>query len=283
MPMTRLTDRSVIAVRGTEAQSFLQGLITNDMGRLDTQPAIYAALLTPQGKVLIDFLVVRDGDDGFLLDVAASQAETLLQRLKLYRLRLKIDLVDESASRAVCAIWGDAHVTAAPPGSRLYVDPRTPALGCRMIVDSDDAPADADALQDAYREHRVSLGVPDTIDVEGQFALDANFEELGGVDFRKGCFVGQEVTARMKHKAQPRKRLVPLVLDGALPAPGTKLIDGAGLEIGELLSGTGQRALASVRLERLKTAGDLAVEGTRAHLASPGYDMPVIGPLLSPA
>ena len=272
MPITCLSDRSVIAVSGPEAKAFLQGLITNDIERLSAQPAIYAALLTPQGKVLVDFLIANDGTGGYLIDAPAVQAAELFKRLKMYRLRAKVDLTDLTATHGVFAVWGEASVADGHGGVR-YADPRLPALGIRHIIEREDLPAGSPDSLAAYATHRLSLGVPDSADVEGQFPLDANFEELSGVDFRKGCFVGQEVTARMKHKAQPRKRMVTVQSEPAALQPGAKLVDQDGTEVGEVKTGDSQTAIASVRLDRLVAAKSVAIDGVSATIMRPGYEM----------
>jgi folate-binding protein YgfZ len=265
MPFARLTDRAVIAVGGKDAVPFLQGLVTNALDGIGPGRLVYSALLTPQGKIVFDFFLAHD-PFGVLIDVAAAKAEELLQRLKLYRLRAAVTLEPRS-DLAVFAAWGGDTLEGG------IVDPRLPALGQRLIA-APAAPGEA-ASMDAYTDHRLALGVPDSADVEGQFPLDANFEELHGVDFKKGCFVGQEVTARMKHKAQPRRRLVPVTVDGDVPPPGTKLTDAAGVEIGELATGRGQAALASVRLDRLREAGALTAAGRAATVQPAGYALPL--------
>ena len=252
MPQTQLTDRAVLAVTGQGAGAFLQGLVTNDLAKVNPGSSAYAALLTAQGKIIADFLI-HAAPDGYWLDVAAAHADDLLRRLKLYRLRAPIGLEDISATHAVFAAWGE---TIAAP-----TDPRLEALGARWIAPiepplTSNAPAQpAEATGPdhlpAYHANRLTLGVPDSADTEGQFALDANMEELHGLDFRKGCYVGQEVTARMKHKAAPRRRLVLVQGAGELPPPGTRLKSPEGVEVGELATGSGGRAMASLRIDRL--------------------------------
>lgn len=264
MPTARLTDRAVLAVMGETAADFLQGLVTNDVTKLNPGSSTYAALLTPQGKIVTDFLV-HAVEGGFHLDVPAAQAADLLKRLKLYRLRAPVSLEDISATHAVFAAWGEVAATPA--------DPRLHALGARWIAAPDSLTPDATVAD--YTVHRLALGVPDSADTEGQFALDANFEELNGVDFRKGCYVGQEVTARMKHKAAPRRRLARIVFDGPAPAPGTRLTGPDGTEIGDLKSGHGHEALASIRLDRAASASQLSAGGLPAQIALMPYALPI--------
>lgn len=264
MPTARLDDRAIIAVTGRDARAFLQGLITNDIEK--ATPALYAALLTPQGKVMFDFIVQADAN-GFLLDAAAGQAEDLLKRLKIYRLRAAVDLALRP-DLAVFAAWsGDA-------ADGMPADPRLPDLGQRWIGACGSEANDIEALA-AYHRHRLDLGVPDSADMTGEFVLDANGEELGAVDFRKGCFVGQEVTARMKHKAQPRKRMAPVLVDGRLPAAGAKLIDGAGTEIGTLSGGIDGQAIASIRVDRFAPAASLTAEGRPVRVRPAAYPLPL--------
>jgi folate-binding protein YgfZ len=240
MPTVRLDDRQVLAVSGKDAPGFLQGLVSSDVRHLTPEAPLYAALLTPQGKIAFDFLMFSTGENGFFLDVTASKATDLLAQLKKYRLRAAVDLA-ERPDLAVFAAWG-SEATGHP------TDPRHPQLGARWIG-TGDAPSDAAA----YTRHRIALTVPDSADIEGQFPLDVNFEELKGVDFKKGCFVGQEVTARMKHKGQTRKRLV-RVRAAPLPAFGSEITDATALTIGEMRSGIDGEGLAIMRLDRLETA-----------------------------
>jgi len=243
MPRAVLTDRAVIAVSGADAEGFLQGLVTNDMRECRDGRALYTALLTPQGKVLFDFLVVKDGA-GFLLDCAASRADEFLKRLGFYRLRAKVEFAPRQDLK-VAAIWNEKDASG-------FADPRLPALGRRMIGTELPAP---DATLADYHAHRILLGVPDSADLppDTTFALDAGFEELQGVSFTKGCFIGQEVTARMKHRAAARRRILIAEGNAPLPAPGAALV-AQQQEIGALLGAQGSRGLALVRLDRLADA-----------------------------
>lgn len=263
-----LEDRGVVSVTGGDARTFLDNLITNDMDRLDAEPAMHAGLLTPQGKILFEFLVVGTAD-GYLLDTSAAKAPELVKRLGLYRLRAKVALNDLSSSRVVVAAWGGQ-----PPDLPLaisYPDPRHPGLGCRLIM----APEMAaklgieDANAEAYHAHRIALGVAEAgrdYPLGDTFPHEANFDRLHGVSFTKGCFVGQEVVARMQHKTVVRKRVVAI-------AAATDLISGSEIRVGDAVIGTvgsvaGPRALALLRLDRAAEAdakalpllaGDIAV------------------------
>ncbi len=263
----RLPDRGVLSVGGADARPFLQGLLSNDVDRLSPERPLYAALLTPQGKYLFDlFLVERDA--AIWLDVEAARRAELLQRLAMYRLRAKVTLADLSAELAVVAIGppGSPSDLAAPAscepldGGALLVDPRLTALGQRAILPRDAVTANmagrglVEADPARYERLRLELGVPappyDLV-VQRSLLLESNFEELHGVSFTKGCYVGQELTARTKHRALVRKRLLPVRIEGPLPAPGTPLVlDGR--EAGEMRSGQGDRGIALIRLEVLR-------------------------------
>jgi folate-binding protein YgfZ len=268
-----LVDRSVISVAGPESRAFLQGLISNDIG--DSQPgrAIYAALLTPQGKILFDFFVT-EADNGFFIDCAAARQTDLLKRLTLYRLRSKVEIVPRP-DLAVAALWDGGSFTEA--GLTSFPDPRHPELGLRLIGPRTELErALSAAIPGDYHTHRLALGVPDSADLppDSVFALDAGLEELNGVSFKKGCYVGQEVTARMKHRATARRRFVIAETAGDLPAPETPLV-AAQRELGVLATGKGGRALALVRLDRLAEAEEMGhpitVGGNKVSLRRPPW------------
>jgi hypothetical protein len=238
-----LTDRAVIAVSGSEAKSFLQGLITNDIGRLAPDAPLYTALLTPQGKVLFDFLV-NEGDDAIFVDCAAVSSQVLLKRLTIYRLRAKVEL---SVRGDLSVLWNEGGLP----------DPRLPELGTRRIAQANARDASAE-----YLSHRLALGVPEGTDFgsDKMFALDAGLEELHGVSFDKGCYLGQELTARMKHRGTARKRLLPIeTIDGSpLPSAGADIRAGD-IGLGEITSAYGARGFALIRLDRWQEAGDAPV------------------------
>jgi folate-binding protein YgfZ len=254
-----LTDRAVVSVSGETRRDFLQGLVTTDMAACAPGRPAYAALLTPQGKILFEF-IVYERDGAFLIDCAAAFAADFMKRLTMYRLRAKVDI----ARREDLAV--------AVGGQDGTADPRLPALGTRDIVAWGSAPPDAGA----YTALRLSLGVPNSADLppDTVFALDAGLEELHGVSFKKGCYVGQEVTARMKHRATARRRMIIADVDGALPSAGTP-ITANGKEIGTMATGAGSRALALVRLDRWKEAVDhgapITASGRRVTLAKPDW------------
>ena len=256
MPIARLDDRAVIAVTGSEARPFLQGLITNDIERVAPERAIYAALLTPQGKILFDFLIA-EGDGALLIDCARASRDALAKRLSMYKLRAQVT-IEPRDQLEVLAEWnGDRTKYAITFG-----DPRLPALGRRAIGAAGEMPA---AVLDAevYHAQRLALGVPETADFgsDRMFALDAGLDELNAIAFDKGCYVGQELTARMKHRGTARKRLLPIesVSGVVLPGRDTPLTAG-GKEIGDIASAYGTRGFALIRLDRLDQAGDAPVQ-----------------------
>ncbi len=245
-----LNDRSVIALSGAETRDFLQVLVTNDMALCVPGKAIYTALLTPQGKILFDFFVVeRDGT--FLIDCAKERANDLVMRLKTYRLRAKVE-ISLRQDFAIAAVWDGAALSS----PLAYTDPRLPSLGQRLMGPREEVASAIKGISSGdYEALRLSHGVPDSADLppDSVLALDAGFEELKGVAFKKGCYVGQEVTSRMKHRATARKRFVIAKAQGTIPPQGTAIV-ADGIEIGTLASGKDDRALALVRLDRLDEA-----------------------------
>lgn len=264
-----LDDRAVIALAGPDARTLLQGLITNDIEALAPDRAVYAALLAPQGKIQFDF-ILAEGEGAVLLDCPAELADTLVKKLTMYRLRAKVE-IERREQLAVLAAWDGEDL----PGVS-FTDPRLPALGLRSIAPKAELPGDL-APAAAYHAHRLALGVPEGTDFgqDRMFALDADFEELHGVDFKKGCYVGQELTSRMKHRGTARKRLLLLDGESTLPAPGTTVMAGD-KSVGEIVSTHGTRGFALIRLDRLDEAGDAALtaEGAPVTLSKPDWLFP---------
>jgi folate-binding protein YgfZ len=249
-----LEDRGVVRVGGADAASFLQGVLTNDVETLAPGEARYAALLTPQGKIVFDFLVARLPDGEFALDCAASQAADLAKRLGFYKLRAKVTVADESADHGILAYWGGEPENA--PGAIIYADPRDPGLGMREILPRAKAMAVSEADPSEYEALRISLGVPKggvDFSFGDAFPHDVNMDLLNGVDFQKGCYVGQEVVSRMKHRGGIRKRIQRVHLDGPAPAVGTPVLDGE-LPVGALGGAVGPEALAMLRIDRVEEA-----------------------------
>lgn len=258
------TGRRVLRMEGGAARDVLQNVVTNDVGRLKPGQAVYAALLTPQGKYLSDFFVLESPDGAVLIDADHGQAGALAQRLGMYCLRRDARVTGD-AGLGVALIWGDTPPDA-PDGAFIVPDPRNPALGWRLYA-ADPAPAlaatgAAPATPAAYDARRIAHLVPATgieLIPNETYILEAGFEALHGVDFRKGCYIGQEVTARMKHKAALKKRLVRVRVEGEA-APGTP-ITADGKPAGTLFTQAEGRGLAHLRLDRAQ--GPLLAEGAR--------------------
>jgi folate-binding protein YgfZ len=260
-----LTSRALIAVSGPDALPFLDNLLSNRVEDLEPGQARAALLLTPQGKFLFDLFVIAapadEPQDILLLDVQADRREALIQRLKIYRLRAKVEV--EPVDGAVWAAWGS------DPGEGWIVDPRLPGLGWRGY--GREAPADRG--EDAYDAHRLLLGIPDPArdcEPDKTFPLEADFDLLNAIDFKKGCYVGQETTSRMKRRSAVKTRMIPIRFEGAPPAFGTPVETKDGLRAGEVLSGRDGRALALLRLDRA-VSGPLVCEGRTVALDIPGW------------
>lgn len=275
-----LSHRSVIAIGGADRVEFLQGLISNDTTKVAPGRAIWAALLTPQGRFLNDMFVADPGDGTLLLETERERAPALAKKLGLYKLRSKVTVEDRSATMEVAAVFGPGAETVLPlEGTVAFVDPRLPGLGVRVLAPAGHAQtllASRGAVAapiEAYDALRLELGVPDgsrDLVVEKALLLENGFDELNGVDWQKGCYMGQELTARTKYRALIRKRLLPVRVDGALPAPGTAILKN-GQEVGELRSGAGNRALAMLRLEALQPGDTLTAGEARLSPEIPSW------------
>jgi tRNA-modifying protein YgfZ len=272
-----LPERGIVAIEGPDARSFLQGLISSDIERVRPDRSSYGALLTPQGKFLFDFILLQSGER-LLLDAERERLAQLVQRLSIYRLRSKVEIGDASGDLAVGAVFGPAvaerlGLPAEPgacrelDGGLATIDPRHAALGARLVLPAGRLSAVAEKLgfaragREAYEQLRITCGVPDgsrDLIVEKSTLLENGFEELHGVDFQKGCFVGQELTARMKYRALVRKRLMPVVLNGPVPEPGTVIRYGE-REAGEMRSAIDGHGLALLRLEQIAKAAEEGV------------------------
>lgn len=230
-----LENRTVLAVDGPDAGAFLQGLITHDVTLLAPGRALFAGLLSPQGKALFDFHLHAGDAGAILIDVAADKADALLKRLSMYKLRKAVTLARRD-DLAVLASW---------PGGEP-ADARTPALGARWIGPAGSAPAGAEA----YDAHRLAVGVPDSDEIgsDDLLWLETGADLLNGVSFTKGCYVGQENTARMHHRDKVRRRLVPVTLSGD-PGDAIEVKDDAGRACGKLRSRRGDHAIVHLRLE----------------------------------
>jgi tRNA-modifying protein YgfZ len=256
-----LADRGVVCVAGEDAEKLLQGLITGDMELLARHSALHAALLSPQGKILFDFFVVRV-PDGFLLETADTQAAGLARRLAMYKLRAKVDIRDVSEDYRVLAVWGEGPVSSGETsGSVAFTDPRLPALGLRVLaearfaIDIAAATNGAEATPEDYHAHRIALGVPEggrDYHFGEAFPHEADLDQLSGVSFTKGCFIGQEVVSRMQNRATVRKRVVPVT--GEAPLTMGAEITAGPATIGNIGSVAGRQALALLRLDRAAEA-----------------------------
>jgi folate-binding protein YgfZ len=255
-----LKSRAVVGVIGPDWRDFLQGLLSQDVETLQPGDLRFGALLTPQGKLLFD-LFILGRDDGCWLDVAADRRDALIQRLTIYKLRAKVEIAAVDVS--VWALWGGEA-----PG--WAADPRLAALGQRGYgVETPVAHLTDEAAYDAVR---LGLGVPDpAMDCpsETTYPIEANFDLLNGIDFQKGCFVGQETTSRMKRRGAIKTRMLPIAFDGPAPAFGAEVLAGS-LRAGEVHSGAGGRAMALLRLDRIEGAR-LTVDDRPVTVAQPAY------------
>ena len=245
-----LSDRAVLSVAGSGARHFLNNVVTAEVEGLAGGEARYSALLTPQGKILFDFFILASAGR-LLIDCAAAGAEALVQRLTLYRLRAKVELRRETGL-GVAAAWGGAP--AATAGVVMFADPRLAGFGHRLIGAPQVLASLATADQTAYHARRIAAGLADTSDIgSGEvYPHEANLDQLGGVSFAKGCYVGQEVVSRMQHRGTARARMVPVDIAGAAE-PGTA-VTAAERPVGKLLSLAGSHGLALVRLDRAAAA-----------------------------
>lgn len=274
MEPAHLEDRAVIAISGPQARDFLQGLVTNDVvAGLAPGTGLYAALLSPQGKILFDFLVT-EGEGAVLVDVARDSQEALLKKLRLYRLRAKVEIEPRDQLGVYLDLRGhpDNRPTSYADRAITFRDPRLAALGTRSIGAKAEMPVEL-KTSSGYHAARLALGVPEGADfgTEKIFALDAGLAELNGVSFTKGCYVGQELTSRMKHRATSRKRILRVAAEAPLPQIGTPVAVGT-TDVGEIVSTYGANGFALVRLDRLEeTPGDTTAAGTAVTLTRPAW------------
>ena len=262
-----LQSRSLIAVSGPDWRSFLQGLITQDVETPAPGVARFGGLLTPQGRLLYDLFVV-EREDGAWLDVEAEHRDALMQRLMIYRLRAKVEIAANDTKVSVLFAAGGAP--AQPDGPGWARDGRLAELGWRGY--GVDMPAGAVTASEAEREaQKLRLGVPGPKDwgVDKTYPIEANFDLLNGIDFHKGCFVGQETTSRMKRRGVIKNRMLPIVYEGAAPPFGTEVLAGE-LRAGEMLSGADGRGIALVRLDRA-LGRELTLDGRAARVEVPSW------------
>jgi folate-binding protein YgfZ len=242
--LAALPGRAVIVVEGEDRVSFLQGLVSNDVALVAPGRSVWAALLTPQGKWLADFFILTDGDR-LLLDVERGHAAMLVQRLSRYRLRAKVTVrLDDSLH--VHAAWDGTPAD----GAIMAPDPRLPAAGWRLISAH---PLPNTAFERDWDRHRLSLGLPDgsrDLEPEKTTLLEAGFDDLAGVSWTKGCYMGQELTARTRYRGLVKRRLIPVTISGPPPAPGTPVFRD-GQDVGTMRSSHDQAGIAALRLDAL--------------------------------
>jgi len=280
----QLSDRALIAVSGSEAEAFLQGLITNDISLLDDKVWLYAGLLTPQGKILFEFFIARQ-NNGFMLDCALGAKDELIKRLGFYKLRADVSFTALDDKYQMAALWsqsGKIELTFLPEGALCFPDPRLEAAGMRLAlpVESLEGFIEQNGLAlldlEHYHQHRISLGLADSADIGSgeHFIHECNFDQLHGVSFSKGCYIGQEVVSRVEHRATARKRMLPVEIKGPPPQAGA-IVKAGDKSIGEVLSQADNRAIILLRLDHaeaalaqglLLTAGDATL-----HIIAPDW------------
>jgi folate-binding protein YgfZ len=285
-----LPDRGVVKVSGEDARNFLGGLVTTDVERIEPGIGRFGALLTPQGKIVVDFLITEapgGQGGGFLLDCPRALAQALTDKLRFYKLRAKVTVENLSDGLGVIAAW-DGEASVQP--DLAFADPRQPSLGLRILAAEQLAPEIAERIgadlvdAGAYEAHRIACGVPrgglDFIYGDA-FPHETNMDRLHGVDFDKGCYVGQEVVSRMQHRGTARTRIVRIALDGPSPEAGATILAGD-KTVGTMGSTAGKLGLALVRIDRVSDAleGGLALTagGLALRLADPDALTPAAKP-----
>lgn len=257
MPIARLDSRALIRVTGPDARPFLHNLLTQDVETLEPGALRFGALLSPPGRLLFDLFLWGE-ENGVVLDVAAERRDALVQRLSMYKLRSDVEVMP--ISDAVFVAWNET-----PEG--FVADPRLPALGGRRWGDQ----GETDATEADWQAHRLSLGVPDpTADtlLDKTYPIEADFDLLNGIDFHKGCFIGQETTSRMKRRGTIKNRMTAIAFDGPPPERGAEVLNGE-LRAGEVMTGAEGRAIALMRMDRLD--GDLTVDGRPVRVEKPDW------------
>ena len=284
--LTFLENRTVLTISGNDAKDFLQGLVTNDVEKVSNENTIYSALLTPQGKYLHDFFILKIGKK-YYLDCEASRVEDLMRRLRIFKLRTNV-IIELANEMCVIAIYGDRAIEALSLNNNLgyskpcvngivYTDPRVKTIGARGIVPKTSMIelSENDELKTMPFEHydklRISLGLPDSsrdMKIEKSTLLESGFDELNGVSFNKGCYIGQELTARTKHRGLIKRRLIPIHLTTSQPSEGMA-IEQENKTIGEVRSFQGDWAIGMIRLDALERDIDITVNGSPIVLKKP--------------
>lgn len=257
MPIAPLNSRAVITVIGPDARPFLHNLLTQDVETIEDGQLRLGALLTPQGRLMVD-MMIWGRDDGVWLDVPAEARDGLVQRLSMYKLRAKVDVAASDAG--VFASWSEQ-----PQG--FIADPRLEGLGFRAIGYA----GETTATEDDWHAHRLSLGVVEAAydaPKDKTYPIEANFDLMNGIDFHKGCFVGQETTSRMKRRGTIKNRILPFTYEGDAPSAGAEVLKGE-LRAGEVTSAANGRGMAMMRLDRMD--GELTVEGRVVQVLRPDW------------
>lgn len=293
---TLLPDRAVIRVSGPDRVRFLQGLVSNDIESICAEKSGYGALLTPQGKFLFDFFIYQQDEDSLLIECErgenGARAAEFLKKLRMYKLRAKAELADVSEHYDVLAVFGrDALSALSLPDEKgnegatarmaegiKAVDPRLSAMGARVLLPKNALAEMAsigatESTPEAYHELRVTLGLPngsEELEIERSILLENGFEELHGVDFNKGCYMGQELTARTKYRGLVRKRLLPIRIEGPVPDIGSTIMNGD-KEAGIIKSIHGSGGLALIRLERISDDADLRAGDAKITVTIPDW------------
>lgn len=271
--LLRLPNRGVLHLSGPDRVGFLQGLVSNDVRPAEAGRVVYACLLTPQGKFLHDFFVFAQ-DDTLLVDCEADRRDDLLRRLKPYKLRSKVELDDVSAEFSVLAALGDATI---PAGAIAAADPRIGELGQRALAPAGGGDAEP-AAHAAYDRLRIALAVPDgsrDMEVGKAILLENNIDLLNGIAWDKGCYMGQELTARTRYRGLIKKRLMPVAIAGTAPACGAPLIEN-GVEVGEMRTSNGDLGLALLRLDVLRQHRPITVADAMLTPRPPAYLAPLL-------
>jgi folate-binding protein YgfZ len=263
--VAELPERTVVEITGADRIPFLQGLVSNDVTQVAPGQAIWAALLTPQGKYLADFFIL-EGNASLLLDCATPQAPLLEQKLTSFRLRAQVTVQQASPNWHVHVAWdGEPEIA---PGIVAAPDPRLPGAGWRLLVPH---PLPTNSTAADWDRRRLALGLPDGVrdlEPDKSVLLEAGFDELNGVSWSKGCYMGQELTARTKYRGLIKRRLLPVDLQGELPPAGTPIL-ADNREVGTLRTGQGTRALATLRLDALDLA--LTCDGVELRVVRPDW------------
>jgi folate-binding protein YgfZ len=271
--LARLDDRAIIEISGEGTLAFLQDLITADVEGLQPGDAAHGGLLTPQGKIMFDFFVLATGG-GVLIDCAREQRDALLQRLMMYKLRLPLGIAARD-DLSVAVAWQE-RPDDVPDEATCFADPRVASMGWRMIAPAAALGSVSGADGDEYRTARYRIGLADSMEIgSGElFPHEANYDQFGSVNFRKGCYVGQEVVSRMQHRGTARSRIVPVEAQAALPEPGAPVMAGS-RQSGKLIGASGHHGLAVIRLDRAAAAvaagSGLSVDGVAITMHKPDW------------